>query len=99
MKMRILLVLLLVVSIATIISCGVAIKGKIDPPGIYECKSVNLYAPTYRFDSTAETTLRRFGQGAGIEFMDLNSGKEIRLYLESGLKYNCECIQKFEESG
>ncbi|MBI2548263.1 hypothetical protein HYW21_02850 [Candidatus Woesearchaeota archaeon] len=69
------------------------------PDGIYKCRpKEGQQGQTYRFDSGDSRTVVWFGQNRGIEFYDQISGEVVRLYENSNLPYNCECIQPKEES-
>jgi hypothetical protein len=82
-------------AIVTLAGCSAGISGsKINPPGIYEGKPQEGFSgPTYKFDSTASDTLGWVGSNPGLEFTDLNTGKKVRIYEKSNLKYHFTCIQ------
>jgi len=63
-------------------------------PGIYQCEPENgQQGVAYKFD-TRDKLIHWFGSNPGIEFFDLNLKKDVRLYKNSNLKYNCKPIDR-----
>jgi hypothetical protein len=76
--------------------CDCALKGEkvINPPGIYECQpKAGHQGPTYKFDSTDKRTAVWVGSQEGIQFFDQNSQENVRLFNNSNVKYECECVE------
>lgn len=79
--------LLFMILVMTVVGCDVGYQLKAESPGKYICKKEGH--PTYTFDTSAVTSTLFMGSNPGIEFVDLQSGKLIRLYTSETVPYAC----------